>query len=265
MTDHQEDVPKELVALYEKKRALLTLPENATHRQIENAYHQRSTGRYLGDLIFGANDGLITTFAVVAGAAGAGLSASIVLILGFANLFGDGLSMGLGNFLGKKSELAYQKNQRVKENWEIDHLREIEVQEIRDIFSRWGFAGADLERAVMIVSQNRAAWIDIMMKEELGIIEDDDEHPGKHGAVTFFSFAGAALIPLLPFVFGVGSNLAYGISISLTALTLFFVGAYRSRLSALSFWKSGLEMLFVGSIAAGAAYLIGDILARSVQ
>ncbi len=265
MADTVEHIPDHLVPHYARKRELLRLPENTTHRQIEDAYHQRSTGRYLGDVIFGANDGLITTFAVVAGAAGAGLTPTVVLIIGFANLLGDGLSMGLGNYLGKKSELAYQRNQRVKEGWEIDHLREIELQEIRDIFSRWGFSGSDLERAVTIVSQKREAWIDIMMKEELGIIEDHDEHPGKHGVATFFSFAGAALLPLLPFVFGMEGGAAYGASVGITALTLFFVGASRSRLSAMRFWRAGVEMLFVGGIAALAAYLIGDILSRSVQ
>lgn len=265
MSETDESIPTALRTLYEKKQQLLRLPENRDHRQLEDVYHQRSTGRYLADVVFGANDGLITTFAVVAAAAGAGLTPSVVLIIGFANLLGDGLSMGLGNFLGKKSELAYQRNQRIKEGWEIDNLREIELQEIRDIFSTWGFSGPDLDRAVEVVSQNRSAWTDIMMKEELGIIEDKDEHPANHGVATFFAFAAAGFFPLVPFLFGLTGGPAYLGSIMITALTLFFVGASRSRLSTLRFWQAGLEMLLVGAIAAGAAYGIGDLLARIVH
>ena len=91
------------------------------------------------DFVYGATDGAVTTFAVVAGVIGASLSPSIVLILGFANLFADGLSMSIGNYLGAKTHREYIQNQRRREEWEIDNLAEQEEQEIRDIYKEKGF------------------------------------------------------------------------------------------------------------------------------
>ena len=85
--------------------------------------------------MYGATDGAVTTFAVVAGVVGASLSPSIVLILGFANLFADGFSMAIGNYLSTKSRIEYIERVRKKEEWEIDNLTEQEINEIRNIYS----------------------------------------------------------------------------------------------------------------------------------
>src|SRR3989337_3094736 len=114
-------VTKEDLKLKEKY-----LRQNPDYRKREELYHQHQAGTYIKDLIYGANDGIITTFAVVAGATGASLSPMVVIILGFANLLADGVSMGAGNYLGIKSERDYQRAQRKKEEWEIDHLRNLE-------------------------------------------------------------------------------------------------------------------------------------------
>ncbi|MFH0853660.1 MAG: VIT1/CCC1 transporter family protein [bacterium] len=262
MSNLNQNLPESLKPNLEKKKQLLGMPEHLTYKQVEDIYHQKVSGRFLGDIIFGANDGLVTTFAVVAGAVGAQLSSTVIIIVGFANLLADGLSMGLGNYLGKKSELSYQISQRQKEKWEIKNFPEIEKHEIKAVFQRWGFQGNDLERAVDIITNNREAWIDIMMTEELGIVEDKDTQPKQHGLITFLSFAIAAFIPLIPYLIGLEGWAAFYISVTMTAITLFFVGAFRCRLSVIKFWKGGVEMLIIGGIASSAAYFIGDILKR---
>ena len=90
----------------------------------------------LGDFVYGATDGAVTTFAIVAGVIGASLEPAIVLILGFANLFADGFSMAVGNYLGTKSQREYIAKARRREEWEIDNLAEQEKQEIRDIYAQ---------------------------------------------------------------------------------------------------------------------------------
>ncbi|USN53087.1 MAG: VIT1/CCC1 transporter family protein [Candidatus Nomurabacteria bacterium] len=257
--------PKELEEALQRKKQVLNLPENYTHHQVEDVFHQRATGRYLADIVFGASDGLVTTFAVVAGAAGADLAATVIIIIGAANLLGDGLSMGLGNYLGKRSEGEYEKKQHEKENWEIDNFPEIEQHEIKEIFAHWGFQGQALDNAVATVCSNREIWIEIMMKEELGIFKDDDYHPAKHGLATFIAFALAGFVPLLPFLFGYAGMFAFTASMVLTGLTMFFTGAFRSKISTITFWKGGLEMLAVGAIASGSAYLIGVVLSRILE
>ncbi len=237
-----------------KEKYLKDLPD---YRRKENLFHNRRAGSYIKDLVFGANDGIITTFAVVAGATGATLSPIVVIIFGFANLLADGLSMGVGNYLGTKSEQDYQKAQREKEEWEIDHLRNLEVSEIRDIYEKRGFTGKDLERAIELTISDRKRWIDVMMRDELGIIEESHENPAKHGLATFVAFILAGFIPLLSYLLPIGQSSAFQISLILTALTLFAVGSLRTRITIVSWWRGGLEVLIVGSAAAGAAYFIG--------
>lgn len=246
--------------LLEKKKKLLSQHQFKKLRQLEEIYHQKTSGAFVGDLVYGANDGLVTTFAVVAGATGAALSSNIVLILGFANLIADGLSMAIGNYLSIKSEQEYQKGQRKKEEWEIENLRPIEEHEIREIYKKKGFKGQDLERAIEIVTSDKNIWISDMMKDELGIIEENQSNPTKHGAATFLAFILAGSVPLLSFVLGLPVATAVPVSVGLTAATLFIVGALRSLISPLKWYRAGLEILLVGGIAALAAYFTGGIL-----
>ena len=127
----KKEISKYLEEVLKRKEKYLN--ENEQYRKHEGMYHRHVAGKYIGDLIYGANDGIITTFAVIAGSFGASLAPMVIIILGFANLLADGISMGASNFLGKKSEQEYAKAQRRKEEWEIEHLREIEVEEIREI------------------------------------------------------------------------------------------------------------------------------------
>jgi vacuolar iron transporter family protein len=242
-----------------KKMDLLSQKSHADKMRLENNYHQRTSGRYLSDMIFGANDGIVTTFAVVAGASGASIASVVVIVLGFANLIGDGLSMGIGNYLGRKSEEAYEKGQHEKERWEIQHLRDVELAETREILAEKGYAGDDLETALRVTTADEDRWIDFMMRDELQIIGGEAESAVTHGAATFFAFFVAGLIPLLPYLVpGVGTA-AFPLSIVCTAATLFVSGALRARVYPIPWWRAGLEMLLVGSLAAIAAYTIGKL------
>ena len=246
--------------LTRKEKYLL---ENAQYRKFENLHHRRVAGKYIGDVIYGANDGIITTFAVIAGASGASLAPVVVVILGFANLLADGISMGASNYLGKRSEHDYAKAQREKEEWEIDHLKEIEVEEVREIFEKKGFNGKDLERAVEIVTSDRKVWLDTMMRDELHIYDEGGENPLLHGFATFLSFAVFGLIPLLPYLVPSLDN-KFLLSALLGILTLFLVGASRSNITTLGWIRGGFEMLTVGSIAAVVAFVIGGFIEKLV-
>ena len=232
-------------ALKRKEKYLL---ENKEYQRFEQLAHRHLVGKYIGDLVYGANDGVITTFAVVAGASGANLSPAIIIILGIANLLADGISMGASNFLGKRSENDFAKAQLKKEDWEIDHLPELEVEEVREIYKKKGFSGKDLENAVTIITSNRKVWLDTMMKDELGIILDEKNDPLKHGIATFFAFVIAGAIPLFPYV--IDMEAPFIVSALVGAVTLFTVGALRTLITTVSWIRGGLEMLFVGGATA---------------
>ncbi|MEM3094212.1 MAG: VIT1/CCC1 transporter family protein [Nitrososphaera sp.] len=219
----------------------------------------------LGDFVYGATDGAVTTFAVVAGVIGASLSPSIVLILGFANLLADGFSMAVGNYLATKAQREYIEKARKREEWEIDNLVEQEKQEIRDIYAKKGFKDELLNEVVRVITSRRKVWIDTMMKEELGLIEDS-KRPRDAAVTTFAAFNAVGLIPLLPFVvmFVAGSsaspNDAFIYSVIFTAAAFFLVGGVKGRIVQRPLLRSGMSTLSVGGIAAAVAYIVGYLL-----
>lgn len=230
--------------------------------KIKENFHNLFAGEYIGDIVYGANDGIITTFAIVAGVAGAALSSIIVLILGVANLLADGFSMAAGNYLARKSEQEYRTTERQREEWEIDKLPAEEKQEIKKIYQAKGFTGADLERAVTIITTNRKIWVDEMMIGELKIMESEDGHPAKNALATFLAFVIAGSIPLIPYIFLGENKNTFTWAIAATALTLFVIGGLRILITGKRWWLAGFEMLGVGAIAASVAYLIGNLLSH---
>jgi len=161
--------------------------------------HQQAQGQYIKSAIYGGLDGTITTFAVVAGVAGASLSSGIVLILGFANLIADGLSMAVGDYLSTKAEKEYALAEKTREAWEVENYPEGEMKEMLELYMDKGISEKDAKTMVEILSKHKKAWVDIMMVEELGLVEND-ESPLKNSLVTFGSFAIFGFIPLLTYV-----------------------------------------------------------------
>jgi VIT1/CCC1 family predicted Fe2+/Mn2+ transporter len=220
----------------------------------------------LGDFVYGATDGAVTTFAIVAGVVGASLSPSIVLILGFANLLADGFSMAVGNYLATKTQREYIERARKREEWEIDNLVEQEKQEIRDIYTKKGFKEELLEEIVRVITSRRKVWVDTMMKEELGLIEDS-KRPLDTAITTFAAFNAIGLIPLLPFVamFMIGSSAvssidAFTYSVVFTGAAFFLIGVVKGRVVQKPLLRSGMNTLLVGGIAAAVAYAVGYLL-----
>jgi len=216
-------------------------------------------GRYLKDIIYASNDGIVTTFAVVAATVGGALSPATILIVGFANLIADGFSMASGNYLGSRSEGDLYAQEELRERLEVRDKPHEEKREIRDILAAKGYGGADLEDMVRLISSREQYWIDFMMREELGLSPPKERRPLKSSAVTFVSFVAAGAIPLLPYII-LGRSASFLLAAASTASALFAVGAMRSFLSQRSWIFSGLEMLFIGGSAAAIAYGIGFLL-----
>jgi len=216
---------------------------------------------HFDDFIYGSIDGAVTTFAIVAGVVGASLSPSIILILGFANLFADGFSMAAANYQASKARNEYIEMKRKQEEWEIENLEDQEKEEIREIYSKKGFKEELLEEVVRIITSRRKVWIDTMMKEELGLIEDD-KRPIDSSISTFVGFNLIGLIPLVPFMIfiamGIDPNsIAFTYSIIFVVLAFFLVGIIKGKIVKKSKIKSGLYTLIIGGIAAMVAYLVG--------
>ena len=212
----------------------------------------------LRDVIYGAIDGAVTTFAIVAGVVGAELSTKVIIALGIANVLADGFSMAAGNYSGTKAELDDAKRLREVEERHVRLEPEGERAELREILAQKGLEGDVLDAAVDAIAQDRKTWIDMMLVEEYGL-SPVDPHPLRAAQATFLAFLAAGMVPLLPYIFDVSA--AFEWSIAMTALTFFFVGALKSRWSLAPWWWSGLETLVIGGVAASIAYFVGTLFA----
>jgi VIT1/CCC1 family predicted Fe2+/Mn2+ transporter len=222
---------------------------------------------YLGEFVYGGIDGCVTTFAVVAGATGANLDSSVVLILGFANLLADGFAMSVGSYLSSKSEKEVYEKHKQTEYWEVEHLPDVEREEIRDIYRAKGFEGELLEKIVAVICSDKDRWVDVMMKEELEMIPEA-KSPLAMGAVTYLSFLLIGLIPLIVYVWDyvvAPIENIFWIASGLTMLGFSFIGWLKSYVTETNVVKSVGETLLLGILAAAVSYFVGDILEQMVK
>lgn len=237
--------------------------ESQNFAAIRERISQPPKQSHLRDFIYGGIDGTVTTFAVVAGVAGAQLSTTIVIILGVANLIADGFSMAVSNYLATRAERQERDLARSREEREVRELPEEEREEIRQIFSLKGFAGEDLDRVVDVITSNPRLWVDTMMAEEYGY-RSVSEEPTRAAASTFAAFVIVGFIPLFAFVangiFPSKIQAPFVWSAVMTGVAFFAVGALKSRFVAQRWWLSGLETLVVGGVAAVIAYGLGSFL-----
>jgi VIT1/CCC1 family predicted Fe2+/Mn2+ transporter len=234
-----------------------------TPEAIRRRISGESNQGYLKDSIYGAIDGAVTTFAVVSSVAGAGLSGSIVIILGLANLLADGFSMASGNFLGTRAENQAARKARREEEEEIDKHPEGEREEIRQIYAAKGFEGETLEKVVEVITADKDRWLDTMMQEEHG---QTGPPPSaiKAALATFFAFLVVGAIPLAAYFIDLVDPTLIGppfpIACVLTGIAFFLVGALKGRAVDQHWALGGLETLGIGTLAAGMAYAIGVLL-----
>lgn len=211
----------------------------------------------LGDFILGGVDGVVTTFAVVAGSAGGQLTGTIVIILGLANLVADGFSMAVSNYLGTKSRQDEIRESRADEIRQTQMYPEGEREEIRQIFELKGFQGKTLNRIVEVITSDRRIWVDTMMAEELKL-SDGSTRPLRAALATFVAFSICGFIPLVPFILGTSHfDIKFGVSGALAALTFVALGVGKGLVLGLSPWKAGLQTLGLGGGAAILAYGVG--------
>jgi VIT1/CCC1 family predicted Fe2+/Mn2+ transporter len=214
---------------------------------------------HLKDFLFGAIDGLVTTFAVVSSVAGAGLATGIIIVMGLANLLADGFSMAAGNFTGTRAENQSARRHRREEEEEIENHPETEREEVRQIYAAKGFTGELLEQVVDTITSDKKRWVDTMIQEEHGLPLDPPSGL-KAAIVTFVAFVTIGAIPLLAFILDLivgGISQPFLISCVLTGLAFFAIGSLKSRFVDQHWILSGAETLGIGTAAALLAYGVG--------
>ena len=235
------------------------------HKTISQASEEHGgvESQYLGEMVYGGLDGIITTFAVVSGVAGAQLGTPVILILGLANLFADGFSMATGAYLSTKSEQEYYRKEWQREAWEVEHFPDGERSELLEVYHKRGYTGEEARQLVEIQSREPIRWVKAMMLDELGMMEDE-ANPFINALVTFGAFVVAGSVPLLVYLAGlfvsIPASSAFPASLIMSGLALFGLGATKVLVTKLNPIRSGLEMLIVGGLAASVSYIVGALL-----
>lgn len=216
-------------------------------------------GALLSDVILGGQDGLVNVLGIVLGVASATSDKFIVLIAGLVATFAESVSMAAVAYASARAEQDHYRKEMEQERWEMEHLPDIETEEIRIIYMRKGLRGRELEQMVKTVTGNKELWLSTMMTEELGLTPVENINPYRAAAVVGGSAIVGSVIPLLPFaLFGVGESIFYSLVIS--TIVLFAVGAYKARITVGNWLKSGVEMAAVGMVAALVGYFVGKFL-----
>lgn len=236
---------------------------------LEQEHHQTMLSGYLKEVVYGGIDGIITTFAVVAGFTGAtamtvddgsmAIPVTIVLIFGLANLFADGFSMGVGDFLSSRAEKKLFEKEQNKEHAEIVRNKDFEFTETVDILKDHGFSIDDAQQLTEIYTRNPDFWVDFMMRYELDMARPS-ESPVKGAVVTFISFLIFGSIPLLPYMIKITSSDEQFVTASIfTSVALALLGVIRARFTREIIILSVAEIVGLGMFAAFIAYFVGVI------
>ncbi len=228
------------------------LRQSHTREAIQERLSRDTHRSYLRDWIYGGIDGTVTTFAIVAGVVGADLPGVVVLVLGLANLMADGFAMGAANYSGTKAELDNYERLLAVEREHIALVPTGEREEIRQIFARKGFSGAELERVVEVITSDADRWAETMAAEEYGLSKPVNP-PLLAALNTFAAFVLCGLVPLVSYL--IAYRLAW--CAVATGLVFFAIGTVKSRWSLGGWAKSGLETLLIGMSAAGLSFIIG--------
>jgi VIT1/CCC1 family predicted Fe2+/Mn2+ transporter len=220
-------------------------------------------GRLLREIVFGMNDGLISSLGFVAGASGALEHQGPIIMAGVAAMVSGTVSMAIGGYLSVKSQREFYESEIRREVHEMTTMPAHEREEVRQLYLAKGFRGAELDRIVRHITSNRDIWLKVMMEEELGLFPEHDTKPTVSAAYVGISFALGAIIPILPYFF-LPPIAALVVAIILAVATLFGIGAAKAQLTRRRWYFSGLEMMAFGILAAAVGYVTGLVVGELV-
>lgn len=240
------------------KSEIMNHPESYTHE----VWHG-SAATTIRQVVFGMNDGLVATVGLVAGLTFARSSQHVVIVATLSAIIAAVVSMALGSYLSTQTEVHYQEAQIRREEYEIENTPHKELDEMREIYQGYGFTPEETQMILSRLSQDKKLWLNLMLRDELGIIPDEFENPWKNALEMALAVLAGSLPPLIPEFFTMNPKSVFTVVILLSAATAFILGAITGRTSGRVWWKSGTSFLFVAALAAivgmGAGSIISPI------
>jgi len=228
---------------------------------IEGHFESTETVR---DIVIGLSDGLTVPFALAAGLSGAVASSHIVVLAGLAEIAAGSIAMGLGGYLAAKGDSEHYASEKIREEREIVERTHDEEEEIYEIFEQYQVDRASAAPVLAALKRNPAAWVDFMMRFELGLEEPAANRALRSALTIAVSYIVGGLIPLLPYMLvpnmPEANFTALKLSVGITLLALAVFGALKGKLVGTGWLRSALQTITIGGVAAAAAYALARLL-----
>ena len=234
-----------------------------THLHHDRKPHQEEhlkSSAALRDIVIGMSDGLTVPFALAAGLSGAVDSTSIIVIAGIAEVAAGSIAMGLGGYLAGKTEQDHYHSEEKREYYEVENLREREIDETKEFFANIGLSKELQEKATEEIAQDKKQWVDFMMKYELGLEKPDPKRASKSALNIGLSYIVGGLVPLSPYFFVSSPLDGLKISAIVTLICLFVFGFFKSKMTGIKVWSGALRVMLIGAVAAAAAFGIAKLI-----
>jgi vacuolar iron transporter family protein len=221
-----------------------------------------TSGEIVRDIVIGMSDGLTVPFALAAGLSGAVASSSIIVTAGLAEIVAGSIAMGLGGYLAGKSDAEHYDSEYKKEIYEIDKMLQHEKDEVLEILETYGLTAEEGTPIVDSLAKRPKDFADFMMRFELGLEKPQPKRALQSGVTIGGAYAFGGLIPLLPYILMNEAHQALLWSVGVTVIALFVFGYIKGRFTGAKPFKSAIQTCLIGSIAAGAAFLIAKLISE---
>ena len=232
-------------------------PPGAQDPHVENHFQSTEVVR---DVVIGLSDGLTVPFALAAGLSGAIASTRIVVLAGLAEIAAGSIAMGLGGYLAARGDAEHYQSELAREKDEIIHREHDEEEEIYQIFEQYSVDRAAAAPVLAALKRNPTAWVNFMMRFELGL-EEPDAHRAYSSALTIaFAYIAGGFVPLLPYILLQDNLAALKLSVVITLIALALFGAIKGRLVGTGWLRSAFQTTLIGGAAATAAYVLARLL-----
>ncbi len=242
-----------------KRKTVNAGPTKTVSSKVKSERHSRPT--LLSNFILGSQDGLVNVLGILLGLTAASTDVRIFFVAALAALGAESISMGAVAYTSNAARRRVYLKEVNREQQEMKEVPDIEREEVKQIFSSWGFQGNELEEMTERIAKNPKAWLEFMMSYELDLAPVERSEARRSFLIVGSSTVFGSFIPLIPYLF-VGRNILAGTeaSVILSGAVLFLIGAYEAKTTVGSFWRSGLELAAIGLAAGLAGFLIGHFI-----
>jgi VIT1/CCC1 family predicted Fe2+/Mn2+ transporter len=219
-----------------------------------------TASEFVRDVVIGMSDGLTVPFALAAGLTGnAQISTAIIVTAGLAEIAAGSIAMGLGGYLAARSDAEHYESERKREEYEVEHLHDVELYEVAGLFKEYGLSDEEVAPILRAFEANPTAWVDFMMRYELGLEEPDPKRALSSASTIAGAYVVGGLIPLAPYMVFKHATTALVYSVAVTLVALFVFGYVKGRYTGTRPLRAALQTTLIGGIAAAAAFLIARV------